>query len=312
MRLFKSDEEERDQLASEIAALGADKWGKIAVLGRTRSILVPMLESLKAKGVKAVLAQRRDRFISPQFVWLQASLDQALRPTDKQVFTLLVDAANRVAVLSLDAAILVAEAEAAGQSYLEYWATQAAASQSTVGQELGQLCLQLSQSRNAWRTVIREAIPILLQSAGSQDGVISDADDDRAAWDACVKEIRSEKGSDPELAELVQGMALRSKEPPRDPTAVSVLTVHASKGLEFDTVYLMGLAESVMPSWQSIQQGDASAEMEEERRNCFVAITRTRERLVLSRAETYRNWHKEPSRFLKEMRMLKQDSWRGG
>lgn len=41
--------------------------------------------------------------------------------------------------------------------------------------------------------------------------------------------------------------------------------------------------------------------MEEERRNCFVAITRTKEGLVLSRAEQYRGWKKQPSRFLIEM-----------
>jgi DNA helicase-2/ATP-dependent DNA helicase PcrA len=47
-----------------------------------------------------------------------------------------------------------------------------------------------------------------------------------------------------------------------------------------------------------------SAEMEEERRNCFVAITRTKECLVLSRAKTYRGWPKEPSRFLIEMELV--------
>lgn len=301
IRSFKTDVEERETLSSEIAATDQNYWGHIAVLGRTRSLLVPMLETLKAKGVRAVLAQRRDRFISPQFVWLQACLDQALRPSDKQVFTMMVNAASRICDLSFDPAILIAEAEAAGQSYFEHWGLVAASLESAIGRQLGQFSQQLAQSRAGWRNVVRDAIPILLKSVGSADGVISDADDDRAAWDACVKEIRSEKGGQPELAELVQGLALRSKEPPHDPNAVSVLTVHASKGLEFDSVYLIGLAESVMPSWQSIQKGVASAEMEEERRNCFVAITRTREKLVLSKAEKYRDWRKEPSRFLKEM-----------
>jgi DNA helicase-2/ATP-dependent DNA helicase PcrA len=130
---------------------------------------------------------------------------------------------------------------------------------------------------------------------------MSDAADDRAAWDVCMKEIRAEKGDEPELDAVIQGLALRSKEPPRDPSAVTLLTVHQSKGLEFDVVYVAGLADSVMPSWQSLKKGDASAEMEEERRNCFVAITRTRERLVLSRASSYQGRKKLPSRFLGEM-----------
>jgi DNA helicase II / ATP-dependent DNA helicase PcrA len=304
LRAFATDEEEREALATEIAAADPRTWGETAVLGRTRSLLVPMLQALKDKGVKAVLAQRRDRFISPQFVWLQACLDQALRPSDKQVFSLMVNAANRFAGLANEPAIMIAEAEAAGHSYFEHWALAAVGCDSEIGRQLGALAQQLAQSRASWRNVIRDGIPILLKSTGAGDGVISDADDDRAAWDACLREIRSEKGGDPELSELIQGLALRSKEPPPDPAAVSVLTVHTSKGLEFDAVYVIGMAESVMPSWQSIQKGIASPEMEEERRNCFVAITRTKERLVLSRAEQYRNWRKEPSRFLREMGLV--------
>ena len=77
--------------------------------------------------------------------------------------------------------------------------------------------------------------------------------------------------------------------------------MHGSKGLEFQFVYLLGLAEGVMPSWQSLKKGDTSPEMEEERRNCFVAITRTKKRLILTAAKKYMGWGKEYSRFLGEM-----------
>ena len=88
-------------------------------------------------------------------------------------------------------------------------------------------------------------------------------------------------------------MALRPKEPPPDPDAVSLLTIHAAKGLEFDHVWLMGLAESVLPSWQSLKPNARPAELEEERRNCFVAITRTKQTLVLSHANIYRGRSKQ-------------------
>jgi DNA helicase-2/ATP-dependent DNA helicase PcrA len=81
------------------------------------------------------------------------------------------------------------------------------------------------------------------------------------------------------------------------------MTIHGAKGREFDLVYVIGLAEDVMPSFQSRKKGDTSPEMEEERRNCFVAITRAKEGLVLSRAEQYRGWKKSPSRFLIEMEL---------
>jgi DNA helicase II / ATP-dependent DNA helicase PcrA len=116
-----------------------------------------------------------------------------------------------------------------------------------------------------------------------------------------ARAIRQERGGDVDLHEFLQGLALRPKEPPADPNAVSLLTVHAAKGLEFDHVWLIGLAESILPSWQSLQLNARPAELEEERRNCFVAITRTKETLVVSRARQYRGWSKQPSRFIAEM-----------
>jgi superfamily I DNA/RNA helicase len=72
--------------------------------------------------------------------------------------------------------------------------------------------------------------------------------------------------------------------------------VHAVKGLEFRHVWLTGLEEGVMPSARSLQQG----RIEEERRLCYVAITRARESLVVS--SSARRWGKEvkTSRFVPE------------
>jgi len=301
VREFDSEISERDTLAAEILAGGESMWGKTAILARNRQMLALMLETLRKCGIKAVLSQRRDRFISPQFGWLQACLDQLVRPTDRIVFRVLVDAANRIGNLTLEPAILIAEAEAAGHSYLHQWSLSAVQAGSPVAVKLAELANRLMQSRAGWREIVKQAITVLSDSVTPVEGIVSDAEEDRTAWDACVREIRSEKGSEPDLNELIQGISLRSKEPPRDPNSVVLMTVHAAKGLEFDFVYVISMAESVMPSWQSIQKGDRSVEMEEERRNCFVAITRTRQRLALSYACAYGTWTKAPSRFLKEM-----------
>jgi superfamily I DNA/RNA helicase len=97
--------------------------------------------------------------------------------------------------------------------------------------------------------------------------------------------------------------ARRSRRTPQ-PGTVTLTTVHAAKGREFDSVYVVGLAEDVVPSFQSRQKGATSPEMEEERRNCFVAITRAKEQLVLSYAGRYRGWAKIPSRFLAEVGLI--------
>lgn len=301
VHVYETDAEEAAGVAGDVASAGPAAWGQIAILARTRALLTPVLEALRSRKVKAAIVTRRDRFISPQFVWLQTCLDQSIRPADKQVFTAMASAANRVASADLDASLLQAEAEAAGRSYLEHWALAAQRIDNDILRKLAGWALQLVQSRAAWRAIVNEALIWLPATAATVEGVVSDASDDKAAWETATRAIRAEKGGDVELAELLQGIALRPKEPPQDPGAVSLLTIHAAKGLEFDCVWIIGLAESVLPSWQSLKLEARPAELEEERRNCFVAITRARRSLVLTRAKQYRGWQKPPSRFLGEM-----------
>ena len=303
-RVFPTDTDEANCIAKKIASAGAAVWGQTAILGRTRAILQPVLDALRKEGVNAFIATRRNRFVSPQFIWLQSCLDQSLRPADKHIFTAMVGAANRIAGTELDAAILAAEAESSGASYLEYWALAAKNCNSEVASRLSDLALRLIQSRATWPKVVAEAITWLPETAEAPDGIVSDADEDKAAWEVAAHAIRAEKGSQPALDELLQGIALRPKEPPPDPTSVRLLTIHAAKGLEFDYVWLIGMAESVLPSWQSLKPNAQPAELEEERRNCFVAITRTKKKLTLSYANQYRGWQRKTSRFLAEMNLV--------
>src|SRR5260221_511192 len=84
--------------------------------------------------------------------------------------------------------------------------------------------------------------------------------------------------------------------------ALQLMSVHSAKGLEFDVVFLSGLEEGLFPHEQSVTERDG---LEEERRLAYVAITRARNRLYLSHAQT-RMLHGQtryniPSRFLKEI-----------
>lgn len=64
---------------------------------------------------------------------------------------------------------------------------------------------------------------------------------------------------------------------------VSLMTLHSAKGLEFPVVYMAGMEDGLFPSYMSLSSGDLS-DLEEERRLCYVGITRAKERLVLSAA----------------------------
>ncbi|WP_419614540.1 3'-5' exonuclease, partial [Thiolapillus sp.] len=71
------------------------------------------------------------------------------------------------------------------------------------------------------------------------------------------------------------------------------------RDLTFDNVFIVGLAEDQFPTYFAIKNGGRA--IEEERRNCFVAITRSSRNLYLSYARNYFRWAKQPSRFLREM-----------
>jgi len=88
-----------------------------------------------------------------------------------------------------------------------------------------------------------------------------------------------------------------------DKGSVSLMTIHASKGLEFNVVFLMGVEDKILPHERSIEEGPHM--VEEERRLFYVAITRARQKLYMTACTTRRTlketFHPEPSPFLTEI-----------
>ena len=87
-----------------------------------------------------------------------------------------------------------------------------------------------------------------------------------------------------------------------DDSKAVLMTLHTAKGLEFPVVFMIGMEDGVFPHLRSLGDPD---ELEEERRLCYVGITRARERLYLSHAWCRTLWgqtqYNPPSRFLKEI-----------
>ena len=105
-----------------------------------------------------------------------------------------------------------------------------------------------------------------------------------------------------EFLEAVSLVADSDEVPDGDDSKVVLMTLHTAKGLEFPVVFIVGLEDGVFPHLRSLGEPD---ELEEERRLCYVGITRARERLYLTHAWCRTLWgstqYNPPSRFLKEI-----------
>lgn len=115
-------------------------------------------------------------------------------------------------------------------------------------------------------------------------------------WD---RYLRSGIGSNKTIAGFMSNMALgTTRQSNQD--GVALLSVHASKGLEFDVVFIVGMAEGIFPDYRA-NSPDTSTE---EQRNAFVAVTRSKRLLYLSYAKTRKMpwgaiWNAKPSPYLR-------------
>jgi DNA helicase-2/ATP-dependent DNA helicase PcrA len=120
----------------------------------------------------------------------------------------------------------------------------------------------------------------------------------------------TEKARNPSVGGYLEETALdgpdfgNEKENKLNEAAVKLMTLHSAKGLEFPRVYMVGMEENLLPHKRSVEAEGAA--IDEERRLCYVGITRAQDHLTLTRAIARRKWGKNrlsvPSRFLREMR----------
>lgn len=117
--------------------------------------------------------------------------------------------------------------------------------------------------------------------------------------------MQQEGSSIPTLDEFMQDVALLTDADVQDKDStdkVSLMTIHAAKGLEFPYVFIVGLEENLFPSIQSL---GSRADLEEERRLFYVAVTRAQKKVTISYAQNRYRWGNltlcEPSRFIDEI-----------
>jgi DNA helicase-2/ATP-dependent DNA helicase PcrA len=306
-------------VAQDIKVLHAQDLGSVAVLGRNRKLLEGVQHALRHEGLPAVISQRKDEFVSAPFVWLHSTLRLANDRQDRKSLEAVCGSFAQLTHVAVEPEEVIAQAQASNLGYLQHWIRLARQkTPNALAQEaLDNVLHHLGEGRDfrafsAFALTWFEKLLSTQQADSNQFAeVFAGYEDERLVWEELMREIPRSLGGPLTLEAFLQELQMRSKEPILRPSTVTLMTIHGAKGKEFDHVYLIGMVEDELPSFQSRKKGDQSPEMEEERRNCFVAITRAIKTLTLSHAETYRGWPKKPSRFLFEMKLLNNDVERG-
>jgi DNA helicase-2/ATP-dependent DNA helicase PcrA len=307
---FTTFEEEVAWVAEDICRLGHHHWDQCVILARTRRLLEHAIKALEIREVPGYLAMRKNEFVSAPMRWLHAILRLANSRQDREQLRRICKAFYSIEGINLDVQDIISASATHEGDYLRAWQRAALQRQelehSTKAFLLSSLP-KLADRLDFW-SFTKDAFQwfdTIPEGGTAVRDDFTEYAEEKRTWEELVTEIVSQYSRDQvTLHLLLQELDLRSKTPRPPAHAVPCFTIHASKGMEFHHVYLIGLVEDQLPSWAAVRKGDDSREMQEERRNCFVAITRTRQTLTLTHSLELFGWHKQPSRFLYEMGLL--------
>ncbi|MDE0232321.1 MAG: ATP-dependent helicase [bacterium] len=296
---FPSPEREAAFVGEDIAERGL-RPSECVVLGRTNQLIQNAAETLSRAGIEAYVPRKKSEFDSPVLAVLVEALRLANSRHDRVILRRICLAWQGSTGVAIEPSAVSAAAALFGGDFLRAWVDAATAASGSEGETA------LEQIRTD--LVDRLSFPGIVETFLDQ-GWQSWSDADRATlteeevttWKGLHREIIGEYGASVPLNTYLQQLDLSSKTPPPASNVLRCMTVHAAKGLEFEHVYLIGMAQEVFPFFRALQKGPTSQEMEEERRSCFVAITRARKTLTMTRSQAYYGYLKGVSQFLREM-----------
>ncbi len=311
LRSFEDDQKEAAGIAEHVAERLKNGISPvdIVILARATKLLERVHRALDALSVPSHVQRRKSQFESAPLRFVTAALKLALVRSDDDLAATVTKALSDCIEQDSNEEDLAGFSAQLNGDQLEALGALVADSPA-VATDLKQAVLSLVQGRYA--DFIQSALTYFdsVESENRDGGNEQYAEytTERIVWQSIIREIGGEDDAYAlSLGQFLQELALANKTPEAPSNSVRCLTIHGSKGLEFKHVYLIGMSEDQLPSFQSKKSGDDSREMQEERRNCFVAITRTIETLTLTYAQRYNGWKKDPSRFLSEMGLLSND-----
>jgi DNA helicase-2/ATP-dependent DNA helicase PcrA len=301
---FATFDKERDWVAKDISSRPVSELAEVVVLARRRKLLDGIVQALQNNGLNGYVPIRKDDFQSAPMQWLHSILRLANSRQDREQLRRICQAFYKLEGINLNVEEIISNAAISEGDYLRSWREMVLKR----SELLSAHCLKIVTEDVSklldymnFLNLVKNAFDWFDQFNAEE--AFNDYQQEKSVWDSIY--TKSNHGEEQlSLHLLLQEIDLKSKTPEPPQNAIRCYTIPAAKGLEFKHVYLIGLVEEQLPSWEAVKKGDNSPEIQEERRHCFVAITRAEISLTLSYADKYFGWTKKPSRFLQEMGLV--------
>lgn len=316
--IYRAEDEtvEADFVVNQIRTLESKNselhWGSFAILYRTNAQSRPFEDLLVRRGIPYTIVGGLKFYDRKEIKDILGYLRAIANPADTVSLLRVINTPRRgIGKATIDN--LVKASQELGLPLWEILSDET--SVNTLAGRSAKGVNSFARIISTWIEQVETASPSeIVQGVLEESGYVKDLQnqgtDESAERLANVQELYNavkqfeEETEEPNLGSFLASTALTSdldnlKE---GQTAVSLLTLHASKGLEFPVVFLVGLEQGLFPNFRSLND---PASLEEERRLCYVGITRAEERLYISHARERRLYGNResaiPSQFLAEL-----------
>lgn len=302
LKSFNDFNDEVQGLISAIEPVPKNQRETCVVIARSNKLLVQVKDAMVAAGMNAEIVTKNQDFASSPVQVMNYSMKLANAPESRSLLNKLCSAAGLLDGNTISAEDVAAKARVEGMTLLRAFfslTVKSTALGPVATKGIPLLCDSLD-----YMSFARVAIELFdaINEADGAGEAYPDYCEDKASWERIADQIFRTHGGNVSLHLFLQEMDLSPKAKALSKDCVRLQTVHTAKGAEFDNVFIIGLAEDQFPTYFAIQNGESA--IQEERRNCFVAVTRSSRSLYLSYARHYFGWSKQPSRFLREMGLI--------
>lgn len=315
IKLHRSDtqESEAQYIAARIlegVAKGA-KWSDFAILYRNNVLSNAVESAFRRNAIPYRIYKGRDFFSRAEIRDMFAYLWVIENPSDTLRLKRIINVpARKIGARSVE----IAEELAAQHNTMLYDIVSHADAYSELGRGAAAMKRfgdMMQELRDMQQTAsLSELYDAMLDLSGYQEALENKNDMESRSRLENIMELKSNiveyenKAEDPSLAGFLEEMALYTDadQDENEDDTVLMMTMHSAKGLEFPTVFLCGMEDGLFPSFRA---DESDEDLEEERRLCYVAITRAKQQLYLTCAERRLMYgqtrYARPSRFLQEI-----------